>query len=171
MIRSVYETVKCSIRISPDMNIYAFFQVSLGVKQGEPLSPILFILFINDIIKHVDLEKMTDTDLELLSKYLIAFADDIVLFTTNPESLQLQINEIYKYSLEWSLKINVNKTKICVFEKRKQTRHIDFFIGEEKIEIVDNFVALQEKIVECSSITGPNNYVLKISEKDTESLE
>jgi hypothetical protein len=42
---------------------------------------------------------------------------------------------------------------------------------EKIIEIVDNFVALQEKIVECSSITGPNNYVLKISEKDTESLE
>ena len=42
---------------------------------------------------------------------------------------------------------------------------------ERTIEMLDNFVALQEQIVECSSITGPNDYVLKIIEKDTESLE
>jgi len=39
------------------------------------------------------------------------------------------------------------------------------------IEMVDNFVALSEQIMECSSMTSPNNYVLKIIEKDTESLE
>ena len=42
---------------------------------------------------------------------------------------------------------------------------------QETIEMLDDFVALQEQIVECSSITGPNDYVLKIIEKDTESLE
>jgi Lrp/AsnC family leucine-responsive transcriptional regulator len=38
-------------------------------------------------------------------------------------------------------------------------------------EMLDDFVAHQEQIIECSSITGPNDYVLKIIEKDTESLE
>ena len=42
---------------------------------------------------------------------------------------------------------------------------------QETIEMLDDFVALQEQLVECSSITGPNDYVLKIIEKDTESLE
>mgnify|MGYP001420847962 FL=1 len=42
---------------------------------------------------------------------------------------------------------------------------------QETIETLDNFVATQEQIVECSSITGSNDYVLKIIEKDTESLE
>ena len=42
---------------------------------------------------------------------------------------------------------------------------------QQTIEMLDDFVALQEQIVECSSITGPNDYVLKIIEKDTESLE
>jgi len=41
---------------------------------------------------------------------------------------------------------------------------------QQTIEMLDDFVALQEQIVECSSITGPNDYVLKIIEKDTESL-
>ena len=39
------------------------------------------------------------------------------------------------------------------------------------IEALDNFVAEQEQIVECCSITGSNDYVLKIIEKDTENLE
>ena len=42
---------------------------------------------------------------------------------------------------------------------------------EQTIEMLDDFVALQEQIIECCSITGPNDYVLKIIEKDTESLE
>lgn len=42
---------------------------------------------------------------------------------------------------------------------------------QETIELLDKFVYGQEQIVECSSITGSNDYVLKIIEKDTESLE
>jgi len=42
---------------------------------------------------------------------------------------------------------------------------------QQTIEMLDNFVIHQEQIIECSSITGPNDYVLKIIEKDTESLE
>ncbi|MDG1923395.1 MAG: Lrp/AsnC family transcriptional regulator [Glaciecola sp.] len=42
---------------------------------------------------------------------------------------------------------------------------------QETIETLDNFVATQDQIIECSSITGSNDYVLKIIEADNESLE
>ena len=42
---------------------------------------------------------------------------------------------------------------------------------QKTIETLDNFVATQDQIIECSSITGSNDYLLKIIEKDTESLE
>ena len=42
---------------------------------------------------------------------------------------------------------------------------------QQTIETLDQFVDAQEQIIECSSITGPNDYLLKIIEKDTESLE
>jgi DNA-binding Lrp family transcriptional regulator len=42
---------------------------------------------------------------------------------------------------------------------------------QQTIETLDKFVEAQEQIVECSSITGPNDYLLKIIEKDTGSLE
>ena len=42
---------------------------------------------------------------------------------------------------------------------------------QKTIETLDNFVATQDQIIECSSITGSNDYLLKIIETDTESLE
>jgi DNA-binding Lrp family transcriptional regulator len=42
---------------------------------------------------------------------------------------------------------------------------------QQTIEALDDFVHHQQQIVECCSITGSSDYVLKIVEKDVESLE
>ena len=42
---------------------------------------------------------------------------------------------------------------------------------QKTIETLDNFVATQDQIIECSSITGYNDYLLKLIDTDTESLE
>ena len=109
----------------------------------EPLSPILFILFINDISSTIDYNCLAQDDLDLLSRYLILFADDIVLFTTDPAaSLQAQIDNMYRYSLNWGVKLNVAKIKICVLEKRKQVHREEFYISNENVEYVDQFTYL-----------------------------
>jgi len=89
---------------------------------------------------------------------MVLFADDNVLFTTNPVSLQNQLNDIYLYSNKWGLKINVNKTKICIFEKRKSRCSYSWLINNEFIEIVDNFVYLGIKF----HYTGNMSHTVKI---------
>ena len=80
---------------------------------------LLFLLFINDITENLDFNALNNSDLELLSKYLILFADDKVFSKTSLESLQSQVDSLYQYSCKWGLEINIEKTKVCVFEKRK----------------------------------------------------
>lgn len=50
---------------------------------------------------------------------MLLFADDIVLFTTCPVSLQSQLNAVHLLPRNLSLKINMKKTKICFLKKIK----------------------------------------------------
>ena len=46
----------------------------------------LFIIFINDTVSSLNVNTLTENDLNTLSMYMILFTDDIVIFTTNPIS-------------------------------------------------------------------------------------
>ena len=98
-----------------------FFDVSLGLKQGEPLSPLLFILFINNIDSCINTDQLTENDVNLLSMYLLLFADDIVLFTTDPKSLQAQIDNVHNYSTRCKLKINVKRQNYVYLKRKSKT--------------------------------------------------
>lgn len=53
-------------------------------------------------------------DLNLLYFYMLLLADGITLFTTDRDSLQLQLNNLAEYSQKWGLKINATKTKCLI---------------------------------------------------------
>ena len=53
MIKSIYNNVKSCVKISSEIEMSEFVNVTVGLKQGEPLSQILFILFINDIVDSI----------------------------------------------------------------------------------------------------------------------
>ena len=52
--------------------------------------------------------------------FVLLFADDMVLFSNNPDELQTLLNRLHSYSSHWGLKVNTAKTKVCVFQKRRQ---------------------------------------------------
>ena len=145
IIQSLYANVSACIKISSKLS--EVFDVTLGLKQGEPLSPLLFILFINDISSNLNLNELSETYLNHLCIYLLMFADDLILFSTSPASLQVMLDSVYEYSDKWGLKINVNKTKVCIFEKRKQVHNENWNINGENVEIVDTFCYLGAKFV------------------------
>jgi hypothetical protein len=154
MIQVIYANVKSCVKNANGLSFSDFFDVTIGVKQGEPLSPLLFILFLNDIKDCIDIDNLTNNDLELLSVFMLLFADDIVLFTTNPVSLQSQLNAVHQYSIKWGLKINVNKTKICIFEKQRTHCNFRWNINGECIEIVDSFCYLGIKFNYTGNMTN-----------------
>jgi hypothetical protein len=67
----------------------------------------------------------------------LLFADDLAVGATTTTGLQRAISCIKDYCDEWSLKINVTKTKIVVFKKgRKLSRDEKWRLEGEEIEIV-----------------------------------
>jgi hypothetical protein len=77
------------------------FDNLLGVKQREPLYPLLFLLFINDIIDDISTNRadgiVTLTDYLI---YLILFAYDTVLFEKTPEILQHLLDKLFIFCRE-----------------------------------------------------------------------
>ena len=70
--------------------------------------------------------------------FLILFADDQVVFAKSPDTLQSFFNDIGNYCQLWDLKINTNKTKAMIFEKRIRTNY-DFNINNTALELIDSF--------------------------------
>ena len=77
-------------------------------------------------------------NVEELQIFLLMFADDSILFSQNPQALQSMLNDIQLYCETWGLRLNVNKTKIMIFENGRHTTH-NFFIYNQPIEIVSSF--------------------------------
>ena len=136
-IKAMYSRVRSIIKHNHQLS--NVITSNLGVKQGDPSSSLLFMMFVNDIVTSIntDLDGIFSTG--ELKLFLILFADDQVLFSTSPTSLQSMLNDVETYCNACGLKINVAKTKALIFEKSTRHSHYDFFLYNEKLEIVTSF--------------------------------
>ena len=138
IIKSMYAVVKT--RVKYDNKLGNEFFCSLGVRQGECLSPLLFSLFLNDLEEMFVSEGYDGLDIDMFKIFMLLYADDIVLFAKSAEELQEGLNLLHGYCIKWKLKINVNKTKIVVFRKGGiLPRNLSFYYDEQQLEIVNKF--------------------------------
>ena len=149
ILQSLYGKVLAAVKIQSDVS--SFFDIALGVKvkQDEPLSPLMFILFINDVyadLKNADNGgEITGISINHICFFLLLFADDMILFTKFPTELQTLLNKLQTYSTEWGLRVNTKKTKICIFENRRSQHNQLWYYDGEPLDIVDSFCYLGMK--------------------------
>ena len=115
IVKSMYKNVKSKVKMY-NMLGNEFF-CSLGVRQGECLSPLLFSLFLNDIEDKFIQSGFEGLDEDMFKLYMLLYADDIVIFANNAEELQLGLNFLSAYCTRWKLKVNALKTKVLIFRK------------------------------------------------------
>ena len=123
-----------------------FFRSYCGVRQGENLTPVLFSQFLNDLDDFLTNSNATSINLNMpgndievyLKLFTLLYADDTVIFGTDPDSFQENINIFFEYSRQWKLNVNLNKTKILIFGIRN-TDNLEFKLGDNKIDICDEF--------------------------------
>ena len=89
------------------------FRPSRGTKQGSLLSPLLFNLFVNDLLCAL---QASPKGLRIgpSSYNSMAYADDLTLFAALPEDLQDLIDMCTDYADRWRFRYSYKKTKCLV---------------------------------------------------------
>lgn len=135
-IDSLYTKSMAAVRI--DGKLSDWFQVKTGVRQGCKLSPLLFIIYMNEIIKNSNFEG----GLNLGNNKIVslAYADDLVILAESEGELQTNINKFNASCLDFGMKISVGKTKVMKISKKGG--EIKCKIDQEGIEQVASFTYL-----------------------------
>lgn len=103
--------------------------VTSGIPQGTVLGPILFVLYINDILENITSDGFL-------------FADDTKIFrtiTSKEDALHLQsdIDSLKEWSEKWGMEFNRDKCHVLTLGKFENTKYAHrYLIGDDEIEHV-----------------------------------
>jgi hypothetical protein len=140
IIKSMYSTVQLCVRSNGLLSNY--FESCQGVKQGEPMSPLLFLLFVNDIVENFQVDEDFCVKMSNILLFIILFADDTVLFAKTPGQLQSFLDQLDVYCNRWNIEVNTDKTKIVVFQRGNSVVNNSFYYRDVCLVIVKEFVYL-----------------------------
>ena len=136
IIRGIYSKDTACVKV--DSKRTESFAINQGVRQGCPLSPLLFNIFLADLAKSL---KSLDDKLAIQEDGInsLFWADDIVLLAKNEENLNEMINLVAVYCEGNTLTINCKKTKCMIFNKTGRHFRQKFFLNGTELENVREY--------------------------------
>ena len=129
---------------------------NLGLKQGCPLSPMLFNLYIDDIGEIFD---ETCNPVEIQNTYLnhFLYADDLVLLSHTKEGLQNCLDRVHKWADSKRLTISIAKSKSMIFNLSGRLEKQIFKINGEPLENVNTFCYLGFEVKSSGTVNHAMN--------------
>lgn len=140
IIRNLYCEANLSVvhqgKVGPE------FGVETGVKQGDILSPFLFLLVLDYVMKQV-FDKQRGIQWNTFNKLGdLEYADDIVFMTHTLREMREITERLVAFASDVGLKINVAKTKMMVINPPVATRRETsnpLMLNNAAVEIVNKF--------------------------------
>ena len=116
-IVAFYHNVSCSIKFQ--VGVSEKFDSKIGVRQGCPLSPFIFGVFIEELHDRIVAElPEVGASLHCDPSCRIPigmFADDLTKFARIPLHLQAMLDVLDKFCAEKNMLLSLEKTKIVIF--------------------------------------------------------
>ena len=121
-----------------------WFQIGKGVSQGCILSPYLFNLYAEYVMRNAGLEE-AQAGLKIAGRNInnLRYADDITLMAESEEELKNLLMKVKEESEKVGLKLNSQKTKIMA-----SSPITSWQINRETVETVADFIFWGSKITE-----------------------
>ena len=150
LIRNLYWDQKATVKI--DNHLSKWIQICRGVRQGCVLSPDLFALYGENIMKA--LEDLVGVKVGGVNINNLRYVDDAVIIAESEEQLQQLMNVVEEESAKKGLKINMKKTETMVVTKKKEVPKCTIKLGGEELKQVKRFKYLGSIITEDGRSTS-----------------
>ena len=112
VIKSLY--VKGSSRVKYDGHLSYEFSLSQGVRQGSVLSPHLYNIYTEELLRCIEDNAIDGTTLHGQFTGILMYADDIILMSTTLNGLRKLIDTVTTVSKENCINFNADKTEFCI---------------------------------------------------------
>ncbi|XP_062609354.1 uncharacterized protein LOC134271119 [Saccostrea cucullata] len=138
LIQQLYDEATC--QVIHNGKLTEAFEVQTGVRQDYLLSPMIFLVVVDWIMRETTKDSKTGvqwTFTQCLED--LDFADDLCLMSQKYEHMQLKTNRLAKEAAKTGLKVNIEKTEVMWLHNKQQT---PFTLGEHILKDVESFTYL-----------------------------
>ena len=125
---------------------------NLGLKQGCPLSPILFNIYISDLEPYLR-DPGSDITLHDTAISHFLYADDLVIIANSKEGLQKKLDGLGLFAKEKDLTVNKKKSQIIIFNKSGRRGKDIFTLDGIKLDTVQTYTYLGVEMISSGSFS------------------
>ena len=142
-VKSFYVGSKACVRVGNEVS--EWFPVRVGMRQGCVMSPWLFSLYVDGVVREVNARvlgrglKLVDGNENEWELNQLLFADDTVVVADSERKLCQLVTEFGRVCERRKLRVNVGKSKVMRCTRSEDGARLNVMLNGEALEEVDQF--------------------------------